>query len=126
MNDLVREIVEAQANDPALWFIAQTAPEAYLQKELRRLHAAVEASAALEAREWIPVSERTPEEFQEVLLYHNLGDVERPGVAHAIDVASYVDGEWIFPWDRGTLNPAPRWPQYWMPLPAAPDSAGRG
>ena len=36
-------IVEAQANDAGLWFVAQTAPEGYLQSELRRLHAAVES-----------------------------------------------------------------------------------
>ena len=36
------EIVNQQAEDEGLWFEAQTAPEAYLQQELRRLHAAVE------------------------------------------------------------------------------------
>jgi Lar family restriction alleviation protein len=36
-------IVAEQAEDDGLWFVAQTAPEAYLQQELRRLHAAVEA-----------------------------------------------------------------------------------
>ena len=37
------EIVSAQTEDDGLWFIATTAPEAYLQLELRRLHAAIEA-----------------------------------------------------------------------------------
>jgi len=36
-------IVSEQAIDDGLWFDAQTAPEAYLQQELRRLHAAVES-----------------------------------------------------------------------------------
>ncbi len=36
-------IVHEQANDDGLWFAAKTAPEAYLQQELRRLHAAIEA-----------------------------------------------------------------------------------
>jgi hypothetical protein len=36
------QIVERQAQDEGLWCVAQTAPEAYLQQELRRLHAAVE------------------------------------------------------------------------------------
>ena len=36
------DIVKAQAEDEGLWFIAKTAPEAYLQGELRRLHAAIE------------------------------------------------------------------------------------
>jgi len=39
-------LVYKQAEDEGLWFIAQTAPEAYLQKELRRLHYAIEANAA--------------------------------------------------------------------------------
>jgi hypothetical protein len=38
------QIVHEQAEDEGLWFEAQTAPEAYLQQELRRLHGAVEAS----------------------------------------------------------------------------------
>ncbi len=39
---LVMEIVNTQAEDEGLWFIAQFASEAYLQQELRRLHSAVE------------------------------------------------------------------------------------
>jgi hypothetical protein len=35
-------VVDAQAEDDGLWFLAQTAPEAYLQQELRKLHAMVE------------------------------------------------------------------------------------
>ena len=38
-------LVEQQAEDEALWFLHPTAPEAYLQEALRRLHAAVEADA---------------------------------------------------------------------------------
>lgn len=44
MYDAMRALVDEQAEDEGLWFIAQTAPEAYLQQELRRLHAAVEAA----------------------------------------------------------------------------------
>ena len=36
------EIVNEQAEDEGLWFYAETAAEAYVQQELRRLHAAVE------------------------------------------------------------------------------------
>lgn len=36
-------LVDKQAEDDGLWFVAQTAPEAYLQQELRRLHAAIES-----------------------------------------------------------------------------------
>ncbi len=37
-----RAVVEAQAEDYGLWFRATTAPEAYLQQELRRLHRVIE------------------------------------------------------------------------------------
>ena len=40
--DAAREIVDEQAEDDGLWFVARTMPEAYLQQELRRLHAAIE------------------------------------------------------------------------------------
>lgn len=44
--ELVREIVAKQAEDDGLWFVAMDASEAYLQQELRRLHAAVEENDA--------------------------------------------------------------------------------
>lgn len=47
MMSSAERLVAEQAEDQGLWFIAQTAPEAYLQQELRRLHAAVEADAAI-------------------------------------------------------------------------------
>ncbi len=40
--DRARQVVDEQAEDEGLWFVARTAPEAYLQQELRRLHAAIE------------------------------------------------------------------------------------
>lgn len=40
--EALTEIVDAQANDDGLWFFAETASEAYLQQELRRLHAEIE------------------------------------------------------------------------------------
>lgn len=41
----LKELVNRQAEDDALWFQAQTATEAYLQQALRALHAAVEGAA---------------------------------------------------------------------------------
>ena len=38
----IRALVDEQAEDEGLWFVAQTAPEAYLQQELRRLHQLIE------------------------------------------------------------------------------------
>jgi hypothetical protein len=40
----IRAVVDRQAEDEGLWFVAETASEAYLQQELRRLHAAVESA----------------------------------------------------------------------------------
>jgi len=38
----VRDLADEQAEDEGLWFEAHTAPEAYLQQELRRLHKVIE------------------------------------------------------------------------------------
>lgn len=38
----LREMVDRQAEDEGLWFIAQYITEAYLQQELRKLHALIE------------------------------------------------------------------------------------
>ena len=41
-DERLRETANSQAEDEGLWFEAQTAPEAYLQQELRRLHEIIE------------------------------------------------------------------------------------
>ena len=38
----IKKIVDEQAEDEGLWFLSATAPEAYLQQELRRLHTEIE------------------------------------------------------------------------------------
>ncbi len=38
----IQELVDEQAEDAGLWLVAKTAPEAYLQQELRKLHALIE------------------------------------------------------------------------------------
>ena len=45
----LRELVNQQAEDEGLWFDATTAPEAYLQQELRKLHVAIEGKSIGEA-----------------------------------------------------------------------------
>ena len=42
----MREMVNRQAEDDGLWFVAQFASEAYLQQELRKLHALIEGQIA--------------------------------------------------------------------------------
>ncbi len=39
---LIKAIVSKQAEDEGIWFIAETASEAYLQQELRTLHRVIE------------------------------------------------------------------------------------
>lgn len=52
--DDIQAIVNQQAEDGGLWFEAITALEAYLQQELRRLHAAIDASGEVcSCEEWI-------------------------------------------------------------------------
>ena len=46
-NAALRKLVAEQAEDEGLWFIAQTAPEAYLQQALRKIHVAIEGDGAL-------------------------------------------------------------------------------
>jgi hypothetical protein len=41
---MLRQVTAQQAEDDGLWFIAETASEAYLQQELRRLHWLIEQS----------------------------------------------------------------------------------
>lgn len=46
--DAAQNLIDEQADDPSLWFIAQHATEEYLQAALRRLHAAIEGEAPCE------------------------------------------------------------------------------
>ncbi len=39
----LKRLADNQAEDSGLWFIAETAPEAYLQEALRKLHSMIEA-----------------------------------------------------------------------------------
>jgi len=42
---LLWELVDRQAKDEGIWFLAETVTEAYLQQELRKLHDVVERQA---------------------------------------------------------------------------------
>jgi len=49
--DDIKRLVDSQAEDEGLWFIAQTAGEGYLQSELRRLHGMVECAEGISLEE---------------------------------------------------------------------------
>ena len=60
-DERLREAVNSQAEDEGLWFEAKTAPEAYLQQELRRLHEIIEGKTGDEcAREVVAGYSPTP------------------------------------------------------------------
>lgn len=44
----IRAVVDEQAEDEGLWFVSESISEAYLQQELRRLHAVVEGAKGVE------------------------------------------------------------------------------
>lgn len=43
--DTALALISEQAENQGIWFVAQTAPEAYLQQELRRLHEVIEGKS---------------------------------------------------------------------------------
>lgn len=108
-----RQIAAEQAEDDGLWFVAETATEAYLQQELRRLTAAVEAESA-----WMPI-ETAPKDSN-VLLTDGV-NVSEGGWVSDVDQGA----EW-----EGQLGMADWWsvslawkPTHWQPLPAPPEDA---
>ena len=78
--------------------------------------AIAESLRRLREREWVPVGERLPDSEDDVLIRHVLGD--RAECNKAYDVAAYVKGKWMFPWDRGELNNSPEWVTHWQPIAA--------
>ena len=79
----------------------------------------MELMAAQYASGWIKCSERKPELNVEVLIYHVLGDTDRPEVPHAVDTAWLFADGWHFPWDRADKQ-RPMFVTHWMQLPSAP------
>jgi hypothetical protein len=85
-------------------------------------HSILASLKELQASRWISVKDEFPEDGAEVLVYHVLGD--RAVCNKACDVAAYVNGKWIFPWDRGNLNNPPQWVTHWKPI--SPPIADKG
>lgn len=53
----IRELIERQAADDGCWFQAQTCAEAYLQSQLRMLHAAIEGTDMYGRKLWTDPAE---------------------------------------------------------------------
>lgn len=85
-NDPIRALVDVQAADEGLWFVAETAPEAYLQQELRKLHAVIEAEAR---KGYVPAS-LSPEWHAELdFVAAEAVDAERARLRAAVDAIPY-------------------------------------
>ena len=98
----LRTLVDRQAEDEGLWFDAATAPEAYLQQELRRLHAAVEACG------WQPI-ETAPRDGTPVLVTGGIAYWREEKSAWFTITGEEYPGRRI------------QWPvTHWMHLPAPP------
>ena len=72
LENKIVELVNEQAEDDGLWFVAKTVPEAYLQKALRKLHESIERTSSIEVpwnktliKElmWRPVMQAMTEKF---------------------------------------------------------------
>ena len=51
MNNPILAMVNTQAEDEGLWFKAETAPEAYLQRALRSLHLVIENNMTIDVED---------------------------------------------------------------------------
>lgn len=93
------ELASVQAEDDGLWFIAESASEAYLQQELRKLHAAIEGVTPAECAR----RDDTPILPLDRLLELRSAGVYREGCFDLIDLAlaalkaqgSKLDQRWI-------------------------------
>lgn len=62
---------------------------------------------------WVDVDDRLPDNEQEVIIWHVLGDHSRS--PHTMDFAHWINGKWILPWQGVAV-----WVKAWMPVPVEP------
>ena len=125
-----RPLVEQQALDDGLWFVAERAPEAYLQTALRTLHMAVENDT-----QWRPIG-TAPQDGTHILAYWPLhpfdddGNMNEAVVIGGVRAVTFRNGNgWIEPdyldatgaWFGDDCCYAPV-PTHWLPLPPAPEA----
>lgn len=102
MSDILTILRTKIANADAK--LLHTDDEVYLHAidEIQKLRTALNAS-----NEWIPVSDRLPDDAKEVLIYYRHDDG-----SHNIDTDQYGELGWSFYRDENVTH--------WMPLPAPP------
>lgn len=115
MSELLK-LVNEQAEDEGLWFNAETAPEAYLQAALGKLHAAVENT---HPDNWISVDERLPEEKTNVLTW---GGHTEPAPAYCNSSGAWYDYDWGN-FKFATIDKL-EGIKFWQPLPTPPTGEG--
>lgn len=107
MDDIVARI------DKFLYACARAGWEDVLPPE--ELLLACKAEILSASRQWIPVYEELPEEGQEVLVWNNGGQCEKPWQGHVL--CAYRNGEWRES-QEFDLYPGVT---HWMPLPEPPN-----
>ncbi len=66
IQDALQKIVDEQAEDQGLWFVAESAPEGHLQEALRKLHKAIEGRGEKEEKEKSRRDKKREDLFEEI------------------------------------------------------------
>lgn len=87
--DAVRDLVNKQAEDEGLWFMAASASEAYLQQELRRLHTLIESGPARSTQTNHDLERRSTALLKYLLREYGSGLFSRREASEAKDVLTH-------------------------------------
>jgi len=120
----LRKLVDEQAEDEGLWFVANTASEGYLQHHLRLLHEMIERAAAPiadTAPGWVMVSEKLREAYARIERWARWDEEARTDWAEGYERAR----DWVR--DVGLSSCVHRYEncacvECGIPMPAAPSS----
>lgn len=120
--DDVIKIVNKQAEDDGLWFCAKTAPEAYLQQELRKLHAVCESASrnlitAKRTEGWQDIS-TAPKTGESILIAAWHG--EKVNLWQSVCYGHYYKTQGRFVYDGYSFGHPTGKMTHWMPLPKPP------
>ena len=106
--------------EEAIWYLTPIAESASLERYKEALSMAVAALREREERRWIPVTERLPDDGEQVIVVATGKPESNITLDNAIEFAEFsTDEGWI-------LEMWPEWEDpkvtYWMPCPEPPKS----